>query len=222
VVCRVLSVSRSSFYRWIKNPINKREQKQMELSREIKDAYLMSKCAMISGWLKICKHRGVNLYRTTVARHMKKMGLRSKLSKKLRVATDASHYYNVAPNLLNREFNQKEPTKACVSDIIYISCKDGFLYLKCVIDLFDRKNLGLSISDNLTSSGTVIPVIRMGNRSRSFKEGMIFHSDRGIQYACKQTVQLLQYYRVKQNMSGKGNCWDNAVLKVSLNLSKPS
>ncbi len=51
----------------------------------------------------------------------------------------------------------------------------------------------------------------MGNRSRPFKEGMIFHSDRGIQYACKQTVNLLQYSRVDQSMSGKGNCWDNAV-----------
>jgi putative transposase len=51
----------------------------------------------------------------------------------------------------------------------------------------------------------------MANRSRPFKEGMIFHSDRGIQYACKQTVNLLQYYRVDQSMSRKGNCWDNAV-----------
>ena len=112
--------------------------------------------------------------------------------------------------------------RTCVSDITYICCKDGFLYLTCVIDLFDRKLIGWSISDNLTASGTVIPAIRMTNRNRPFKEGMIFHSDRGIQYACKQTVNLLQYHRVEQSMSGKGNCWDNAVLKVSLNLSKPS
>lgn len=212
MMCRVLSVSRSSYYRWIKNPINKREQKHMELSREIKDAYFNAKGRNGSPRLaKDLQASGVNVSRTTVARHMRKMGLRSKLSKKFRVTTDASHNCNVAPNLLNREFSQKEPMRACVSDITYICCKDGFLYLTCVIDLFDRKLIGWSISDNLTASGTVIPAIRMTNRNRPFKEGMIFHSDRGIQYACKQSVNLLQYYRVEQSMSGKGNCWDNAV-----------
>jgi transposase InsO family protein len=212
MMCRVLGVSRSSYYRWIKNPINKREQKQMELSCEIKEAYFDAKGRNGSPRLaKDLQASGVNVSRTTVARYMREMGLRSKLSKKFKVTTDASHNYNVAPNLLNREFNQEEPMKACVSDITYISCKDGFLYLTCVIDLFDRKLIGWSISDNLTASGTVIPAIRMANRNRPFKERMIFHSDRGIQYACKQTVNLLQYYKVEQSMSGKGNCWDNAV-----------
>ncbi len=222
MMCRVLGVSRSSYYRWIKNPINKREQKQMELSREIKDAYFDAKGRNGSPRLaKDLQASGVNISRTTVARHMKNIGLRSKLSKKFGVTTDASHNYNVVPNLLNRESNQEEPMKACVSDITCISCKVGFHYPTCVIDLFDRKRIGWSISDNLTAYGTVIPAIRMDNRNRPFKERMIFHSDRGIQYACKQTVNLLQHYRVQQSMSGEGNCWDNAVLKVSLNLSKP-
>ncbi len=184
----------------------------MELGQEIKDAYFDAKGRNGSPRLaKDLQASGVAVSRTTVACHMRKMGLRGKLSKKFRVTTDTSHDYNVAPNLLNREFNQEEPAKACVSDITYVSCKDGFLYLTCVIDLFDRKLIGWSISDNLTASGTVIPAIRMANRNRSFKKGMIFHSDRGIQYACKQTVNLLEYYKVEQSMSGKGNCWDNAV-----------
>ena len=212
MMCRVLNVSRSSYYRWLKDPVGKRKRKSMKLSREIKDAYFKAKGRNGSPRLaKDLQASGVNVSRTTVARHMKKMGLRSKLSKKFRVTTDASHNCKVAPNLLNRDFKQDEPMKACVSDITYISCKDGFLYLTCVIDLFDRKLIGWSISDNLTASCTVIPAIRMANRSRPFKEGMIFHSDRGIQYACKQTVNLLQYYKVDQSMSGKGNCWDNAV-----------
>jgi transposase InsO family protein len=200
------------FYKGERHPINKREQEHMELSREIKDAYFKAKgrngSPRLTGDLRAL---GIAVSRTTVARHMQRMGLRSKLSRRFRVTTDASHNYKVAPNLLNRDFKQDEPMKACASDITYISCKDGFLYLTCVIDLFDRKLIGWSISDNLTASGTVIPAIRMANRSRPFKEGTIFHSDRGIQYACKQTVNLLQYYRVDQSMSGKGNCWDNAV-----------
>jgi len=154
---------------------------------------------------------GIPISKTTVACHMKKMGLRGKLSKRLKVTTDASHNYQVAPNLLNRAFNQNEPVKACVSDLTYIPCKDGFLYLTCVLDLFDRKLIGWSISDNMNAASTVIPAIRMANKNRPFAEGMIFHSDRGIQYACKQTVNLLKSLKLEQSMSGKGNCWDNAV-----------
>lgn len=99
--------------------------------------------------------------------------------------------------------------KACVSDLTYIPCRNGFLYLTCVLDLFDRKLIEWSMSDRMNASHTVIPAIRMANRNRPFAEEMIFHSDQGIQYACKQTVNLLQYY--KQSMSRKGNCWDNAV-----------
>src|SRR5690554_1917531 len=118
MMCGVLSVSRSSYYRWIKNPINKREQKYMELGQEIKDAYFDAKGRNGSPRLaKGLQASGVAVSRTTVARHMRKMGLSGKLSKKFRVTTDTSHDYNVAPNLLNREFNQEEPAKACVSDI---------------------------------------------------------------------------------------------------------
>lgn len=79
------------------------------------------------------------------------------------------------------------------------------------IDLFDRKLIGWSISDNMSASKTVIPAIRMANRNRSFTKDMIFHSDRGTQYACKQTVNILKSLNTKQSMSRKGNCWDNAV-----------
>ncbi|ULB36008.1 IS3 family transposase [Proteiniphilum propionicum] len=89
---------------------------------------------------------GTAVSRTTVACHMKEMGLRSKFSRRFKVTTDASHNYKVAPNLLNRRFNQNEPVKACISDLTYIPCKDGFLYLTCVLDLFDRKQIGSILS----------------------------------------------------------------------------
>ncbi len=170
MMCRVLNVSRSSYYRRLKDPVGKRKRKSMKLSREIKDAYFKAKgrngSPRLVGDLRAL---GIAVPRTTVARHMQRMGLRSKLSRRFRVTTDASHNYKVAPNLLNRNFKQDEPMKACVSDITYISCKDGFLYLTCVIDLFDRKLIGWSISDNLTASGTIIPAIRMAHRNRPIK-----------------------------------------------------
>ena len=63
----------------------------------------------------------------------------------------------------------------------------------------------------MRASSTVTPAIRMANRNRPFGEDMIFHSDRGVQYACKQTGNVLKSLKVQQSMSRKGNCWDNAV-----------
>lgn len=114
-----------------------------------------------------------------VAIHIKRMGLRSKLSRRFKVTTDSSHNFEVAPNLLDRVFKYEEPVKACASDLMYISFLDGFLYLTCVLDLFDRKLIGWSISDNMSASKTVIPAIRMANRNRAFTKDTIFRSDRG-------------------------------------------
>lgn len=105
------------------------------------------------------------------------------------------------PNLLNREFNQNKPVKACVSDLTYIPCRDGFLYLSCVLDLFDRKLIRWSISDKMNTSHTVIPAIRMANRNRPFADRMIFHSDRGIQYALQTDCQSVE----KRRFSALGN-----------------
>ena len=129
-MCRVLGVSRSSYYQWLKDPVGKREREHMKLSKKIKEAYFEAKGRNGNPRLaNDLQASGMPVSKTTVAHYMKKMGLRSKLSKRFKVTTDASHNYKVAPNLLNREFNQNEPVKACVSDLTYIPCRDGFLYL---------------------------------------------------------------------------------------------
>ena len=211
-MCRVLDASKSSYYRWFKEPVGKRKQNYMELDKKIKQAYFTAKgrngSPRLTKDLLAC---GIVVSRTTVASHMKQMGLCSKLSKRHKVTTNSSHDFEVAPNLLNRVFIHEEPVKACVSDLTYISCLDGFLYLTCVLDLFDRKLISWSMSDNMSASKTVIPAIRMVNRNGAFPKNMIFHSDKGSQYACKQTVNILKSLNAKQSMSRKGNCWDNAV-----------
>ena len=100
---------------------------------------------------------------------------------------------------------------ACVSDITYVPTLEGFLYLTVALDLFDRKPIGWSISDGMSASKTVIPAILMASRSRSFKKGMIFHSDRGVQYASTNTVNVLKSFGIERSMSRRGNCWDIAV-----------
>ena len=184
----------------------------MELDEKIRKAYFAAKgrngSPRLAKDLQVC---GTQVSRLTVSRHMRQMGMRCRLSKRFKVTTDSSHDYKVAPNLLNRVFRRDEPSNACVSDLTYIPCVDGFLYLTMVLDLFDRKPIGWSMSGSMKASHTVIPAIRMASRNRPFPEGMIFHSDRGVQYACSQTVNVLKSLKVEQSMSRKGNCWDNAV-----------
>lgn len=205
-------MSRSSYYAWLVEPFGKRNRKSQELGQKIKTAYFLAHGRNGSPRLAMdLRALGTIVSRPTVARHMKDIGLRSKLSKRFKTSTESSHKYNVAPNLLNRDFSRDEPVEACVSDITYVPCLDGFLYLTAVLDLCDRKPIGWAISDSMSASSTVLPAIRMANRNRPFKEGMIFHSDRGVQYASKQTVNVLKSLNVAQSMSRKGNCWDNAV-----------
>lgn len=131
----------------------------MELDQKIRKAYFLSKGRNGSPRLaKDLSISGTPVSRNTVARHMKQMGLLSKLSKRFKVTTDSSHKYPVAPNILNRSFYSAEPVKACVSDITYIPCLDGFIYLTAVVDLFDRKVIGWSISiilPNFHTSGKI-------------------------------------------------------------------
>lgn len=127
------------------------------------------------------------------------------LSEKFVVTTDSKH-------LLDRNFEATEPGQKWVSDITYVKTKTGWLYLTVVIDLFDRKVIGWSQSKDMTAKNTTIAAWKMAIGARSASKELIFHSDRGIQYACCDFTKLLDSYKnVKRSMSRKGNCWDNAV-----------
>lgn len=212
MMCRVLEVSRSSYYHWRKNPIGKRADYRIKTERLIQQAYTASKGR--NGSPRIAKDlesQGVKISRKTVAKYMRRIGLRSKLARKYKPTTDSSHREPVAENLLNRDFISLSPATKCVSDITYIQTKEGFLYLTVIIDLFDRDVIGWTLSDGMTARETVIAALEKAAKNRCFQQNMMFHSDRGVQYACKATVNTLKSYSITQSMSRKGNCWDNAV-----------
>jgi putative transposase len=142
---------------------------------------------------------------------MKELGLRSKLSKKFKVTTDSKHNYLVVENVLDRNFNVTNPSRVWVSDITYIQTKEGFLYLTTVIDLYDRKVIGWSLSKTMSTQRTSLAAWKMAIRNRPVQKGLIFHSDRGVQYASKKFANTIESYGVIRSMSRKGNCWDNAV-----------
>lgn len=144
---------------------------------------------------------------------MRSAGIYAIKPKKFKVTTDSKHNYPIAPNLLNRDFKTSRSNEVWVSDITYIRTRQGWLYLTMVMDLFDRKIVGWSTSNNLSAQDTSVKAFRMALNNRPIYDTLIFHSDRGIQYACTAFTNLLkqQNSRIKQSMSRKGNCWDNAV-----------
>ncbi|WP_286406190.1 IS3 family transposase [Myroides marinus] len=211
-MCKVLGVSSSSYYHWKRSPKSLREQKKQELKQVVKDVYFEFKqrygSPRISAELKA---RGYKISEPTVAKYMKELGLRSKLAKKFKVTTDSKHNYLVVENILERRFKQTAPCKAWVSDITYIPVKEGFVYLTTVIDLYDRKLIGWSISKSMNTEDTTLAAFKMARKNRPFKAGLIFHSDQGVQYANKKFTNVLEAFKVTRSMSRKGNCWDNAV-----------
>lgn len=126
--------------------------------------------------------------------------------------TDSRHNYPVAPNIRNREFTATRPGQVWVSDITYIKTNKGWLYLTVIIDLFDRKVVGWSMSKGMTAEETIIAAWRMAVNNRPINQELIFYSDRGVQYACTKFTNILNANKlVQRSMSRKGNCWDNAV-----------
>ena len=211
-MCDCFKVSLNAFYDWKSGKSTKRIQREKVLSEKIKTIWEDSSYTYGSPrvWEELQKAEG-KVSRSLIARVMRKYGFRSVHKKKFKVTTDSRHSYPVSENVLNRNFTAERVSQKWVSDLTYIQTKEGWLYLTVIIDLFDRKVVGWSFSSAMTAQETVIPAWRMACRNRPIQKDLIFHSDRGVQYACKAFRNLLKSNLITQSMSRKGNCWDNAV-----------
>lgn len=212
-MCSLFKVSRSGYYNWLdRKPSDTAEANKMILG-EIKQVYKQSRCTYGSPRITAeLNDRGLRVSKPRVARLMKQADIRSIRQKKYRVTTDSNHNYRVNTNLLDRNFNPQKIAKAWVSDITYIKTAEGWLYLTIIIDLADRKVVGWALSQTMKTKDTIIPAWTMARTNRSITGSLIFHSDRGVQYACDEfRIELKKNPLVRQSMSRKGNCWDNAV-----------
>lgn len=153
---------------------------------------------------------GYVVSRRRVKKLMKANHLSCKTKRRFRITTDAQHGFATAPNLLNRDFNAQRPDQKYVGDITYIHTKEGWLYLAIVIDLYSRKVVGWSMDKSMTKD-LVNQALLMAIWTRKPKKGLLWHTDRGCQYASESHSKLLSVYGITQSMSRKGNCWDNAV-----------
>lgn len=212
-MCRVFKIGKSGFYDWLKRKPSRTQIETEQLRKEIKQEYDDSEKRYGSPKITVqLNNRGIKASRPRVGRLMKSMGIKSIIHKKFKVVTtDSDHDYRIAENHLNRQFTVDDPCKVWVSDITYIPTDEGWLYLTIIMDLFDRNLVGWSMSNNMTATDTVVKAWNMAVVNRKPKSQLMFHSDRGVQYACDEFRKILGQFNVLQSMSRKANCWDNAV-----------
>ncbi len=206
----MLKVSRSCYYAWLHRKPSTHELRDKELLTEITRVYDENRKQY--GSPRIFKELHGTEYscsKKRIARLMRENDIVARQKRRFKVTTDSSHDYPISPNLVNRNFSTEFINQYWVSDITYIDTMEGWLYLCSIIDLFSRRVVGWSMESHLRAK-LAIDALDMAVMHRNPAEGLIFHSDRGIQYASEAFRNKLESYEMIQSMSRKGNCWDNA------------
>jgi transposase InsO family protein len=216
VQCRVLLVSISGYHQHLarrRELARRRHLSDEALLLHIRAVYAQTRGAY--GWPRIWRQllsEGVRVGKQRVQRLMQQHGIRARGKRRFRVTTtDSRHSLPIAPNLLNRNFTVARPNQAWAGDITYIQTDEGWLFLAVVIDLFSRRVVGWSMGEDMRRE-LVMDALEMAwySRSPGKRTGLVFHSDRGSQYASCEFRRLLESCGITQSMSRKGNCWDNA------------
>jgi len=211
LMCRALGLSRSGNHAYSTRGPSRRALEEQQLDvlvaaifRELHGRYGAPRIE------QELRRRGHCTSRKRVAASMARQGLRARPKRRWRHTTDSSHREPVAPNLLNRNFTAAAPDHVWVADTTYLPVLGGFIFLMVILDLFSRKVVGWSVGDRLDAelSGEAL---RRALEKRGPAPGLIFHSDRGIEFAARSFRSILARAGALQSMSRKGNCWDNAV-----------
>ncbi len=212
VQCRVLQVSRSAYYAWLRRPPSSTAIRRAELTERIREIHSRSHhdsygAPRVHRELLAAGHR---CNRKTVEKLMCQAGLRAKTCRRFRVTTtDSRHNQPIAPNLLDRKFQPSAKHQVWTMDITYIPTGEGWLYLALVEDLYSRKIVGWSMSERIDSN-LVADALDMAIQGEQPRPGLLAHSDRGVQYASDHFQQRLAQFGIRGSMSRKANCWDNA------------
>ena len=213
-MCLALKVSRSGFYGWKREKDSgKRVKEDLKLLEMIQKSYKESRGTYGSPRMtRELREKGMACGKNRIARLMKQNNIMAKTRRKFKATTQSKHPFPVAPNLLNRNFKASAPNRVWLSDLTYIWTEEGWLYLAVILDVFNRQIVGWGMGDRLTAD-LVLRAFNQAVGMRHPASGLIFHSDRGVQYACSEFRKVLQENKMIQSMSGKGNCYDNAMME---------
>jgi putative transposase len=219
--CRALNVSASGYHQYRSRQSG--NVSALQPGRRIGDVALLvhvkaifSEMKGAYGWPRIWREllaRGVRVGKERVRKLMKAHGLQARGKRKFKATTNSSHRFPVSPNLLERKFCVDAPDRVWAGDITYLWTEEGWIYLAIVIDLFSRQVVGFAMSERMTRQ-LVIDALRMAWFRRRPATGLIFHSDRGSQYASGEFQKQLSIFGMRGSMSRKGDCWDNAVTET--------
>ena len=213
--CRYFYQSQAAYYKWKRNKVKRAVQGKVD--DKIKEVFKGSRGTYGSPRVhKKLEGMDIKVSLNTVAKKMSELGLSARLKKKFKIkTTDSNHSESIAPRLLktDEELTFNAPGKHLAGDITYIFLDNKTYYLSVVLDLYNRDVIGWSLDDNLTHEG-VIKALHKATQRRNITSETMFHSDRGVQYACKDFKELLKTKKIKQSMSRKGNCYDNAYVET--------
>ena len=224
VLCHVMSVTQSGYHAWAKRLPSKTEQERERLSIDIRRIYDAHKGRYGAPriYKTMCAHYGYTGNLSRIQKLMKALGLAAKGGVKFKVTTDSDHDGPIAPNLLMQDFScdpnptssshAKAPNRVWLSDITYIWTREGWLFVAAVLDLFTRKIIGWGMGERITRH-IVLDALDMAKLDQKLNAKLIFHSDRGSQYASKDVRDWLKDNDMRPSMSSTGNCFDNAPME---------
>jgi putative transposase len=210
---RVLNVTRSGYYRFVKKDKSKREKENEKLLERIREIHKESR--EIYGSPRIRAEliaSGERCSRKRICRLMHKAGIRAKMKKRFKITTRNDALALKAPNLLKQDFTATQPNQRWVADITYILTAEGWLYVSAILDLFSRRIVGLAMSERLTTN-LALSALRQAVTHRQTNTSLVHHSDKGCQYTSDKFQQVLKAYGIIPSMSGVGNCYDNAAME---------
>ena len=213
-MARVLKVSRSGFYAWLRpcEP-GPRRLARASLDEQVKSVFDEHKGRYGAPRItEELREQGHGYDEKTVASSLRRQGLKARAARKFKATTNSNHNLEVAPNLLEQDFQASRPNEKWAQDITYLATDEGWLYLAVVIDLYSRQVIGWAMSHRMKAN-LVCDALRMALWRRGMPSGVIVHSDRGSQYCSNGYRRILNQHRLLWSMSKRGDCFDNACVE---------
>lgn len=213
-LCQVLDVSARGLRAYRSRPASQRQRTDLVVLAHIKEQSRLSLGSYGRPRMtEELKEMGLNIGHRRVGRLMRENDIRVERSKKYKVTTDSNHAFNIAPNLLNRDFRAGHPNQKWAGDISYVWTREGWLYLAVILDLHSRRVIGWAVSNRMKRD-LAIRALKMAVALRQPPKGCIHHTDRGSQYCSHDYQKLLRRHGFQVSMSAKGNCYDNAAVET--------
>ena len=213
-LCQIMDVSPRGYRAYRNRPLSQSQRKDMVVLAHIREQFALSLGSDgRSRMTEELKELGLEVGHRRIGRLMSENGIEVKRNKKFKATTDSNHAFNIAPDLLNRDFHADAPNQKWAGDISYVWTREGWLYLAVILDLHSRRVIGWAVSNRMKRD-LAIRALNMAIALRRPPKGCIHHTDRGSQYCSHDYQKILRQHGFQVSMSGTGNCYDNAAVET--------